>query len=116
MNLQAACCTVVSLFVVAVHAGPVLKDDCLKCHGPYEALVGKNVQVESDGGPVNPHVYVPHDAGAKGEIPECIGCHTPHPLPPPAGYHEPTATIEGCYGCHHTYEFKKCSGCHKSKG
>ena len=116
MNLQAAGCTVVSLFAVAVHAGPVLKDDCLKCHGPYEALVGKNVQVESDGGPVNPHVYVPHDAGAKGDIPECIGCHTPHPLPPPAGYHEPTATIEGCYGCHHTYEFKKCSGCHKSKG
>lgn len=103
------------IFALSAEAAPMSKKDCLACHGPYETLVSKNIQVESDSGPVNPHVYLPHKAGAKGDVPECLGCHMPHQIPPPSGYTEPTASLEGCYGCHHTYEFKPCGGCHESK-
>lgn len=97
-----------------IQAAPLTHEDCLKCHGSYEALVKKNVQVNTDSGFVNPHVYLPHNAVGTGEIPECLGCHSQHALPPPQNYKDSMASMEPCYSCHHNYEFKKCSECHNN--
>ena len=35
------------------------KEQCLACHGPtFDELIKKNVQAQSDSGPVNPHVWI----------------------------------------------------------
>lgn len=40
------------------------KEQCLACHGPtFDELIKKNVQAQSDSGPVNPHVWIPHAGG-----------------------------------------------------
>ena len=36
MNLRFACFATAFFFAAVAEAGPMLKDDCLKCHGPYE--------------------------------------------------------------------------------
>ncbi len=89
------------------------KEQCLSCHGPFDALVKRNVQVRADPGPVNPHVYVPHAQQEK--FFDCLLCHSPHALPPPPGFHDKTASLEPCYGCHHGEVLQKCSSCHKNR-
>lgn len=65
--------------------------DCLQCHGPFEALQKKTENwTDEFGDKVQPHVYLddkaanPHQ-GAK-VPPNCTGCHEEHPLPPPGDY------------------------------
>ena len=70
---------------------PMKKEQCLACHGPtFDDLIKKNVQAQSDSGPVNPHVWIP----------------------PKPGYKDTSASLEPCYACHHNYQLKKCSSCH----
>lgn len=85
--------------------------DCLVCHGPFEDLIGKNVQaLGEDGNPVNPHIYVPHDTT---DIMECNLCHQPHTLPQQIESDAAAAvTVEACYDCHHVRNFTNCSQCH----
>lgn len=52
----------------------------MACHGlTFSELVNKNIQVESDTGPVNPHVFLPHN-DPNGEVTDvqtaikCIQC------------------------------------------
>ena len=45
---------------------PMKKEQCLACHGPtFDDLIKKNVQAQSDSGPVNPHVWIPHAAAMR---------------------------------------------------
>ena len=84
----------------------------MACHGlTFSELVNKNIQVESDTGLVNQHVFLPHN-DPNGEVTECTNCHQVHTMPPPKGYKDDQASLEACYSCHHNYELKKCSSCH----
>lgn len=92
---------------------PMKKEQCLACHGPtFDDLIKKNVQAQSDSGPVNPHVWIPHAGGDEKNFSECIECHSQHPMPPKPGYKDTSASLEPCYACHHNYQLKKCSSCH----
>ena len=73
----------------------------------------KNVQVRAYPKPVNPHMYVPHSRAEK--FFDCLLCHSLHPVPPPKGFRDKTASIEPCYGCHHGEVLQKCSSCHDKK-
>lgn len=58
------------------------KEQCLACHGPtFDELIKKNVQAQSDSGPVNPHVWIPHAGGLEKAATECIDCHAQHSIP-----------------------------------
>ncbi|MFQ9937039.1 MAG: cytochrome c3 family protein [Parasutterella excrementihominis] len=78
---------VLSLFLVgAVFAQnapeAMKKEQCLACHGPtFDDLIKKNVQAQSDSGPVNPHVWIPHAGGPEKAATECIDCHAQHSMP-----------------------------------
>lgn len=92
------------------------KEQCLACHGPtFDDLIKKNVQAQSDSGPVNPHVWIPHVGGPEKAATECIDCHAQHSMPPKPGYKDTSASLEPCYACHHNYQLKKCSSCHGDK-
>lgn len=92
---------------------PMKKEQCLACHGPtFDDLIKKNVQAQSDSGPVNPHVWIPHAGGDEKNFTECIECHSQHPMPPKPGYKDSNASLEPCFACHHNYQLKKCSSCH----
>ncbi|WP_297611890.1 cytochrome c3 family protein [uncultured Sutterella sp.] len=95
----------------AFAAETLTKDQCLGCHGSFEALISKNVQVEADPLPINPHTYIPHGEKADQNIWECTTCHTPHAMPPRKGA-KAEANVDACYQCHHQYTFEKCSACH----
>jgi len=83
---------------------------CLKCHGPFEKLVARTENYETEfGEKVNPHKYVPHDSTS---IVECSECHEPHPIPYTAASAPPAPTVDYCYSCHHTQTFATCSECH----
>ena len=65
----------------------------MACHGlTFSELVNKNIQVESDTGPVNPHVFLPHN-DPNGEVTECTNCHQVHTMPPPKGYKDDQASL-----------------------
>ena len=91
---------------------PMTKDQCLACHGPFEKLVKKDFKIEAVPNPINPHVFVPHIGQTK-DFFDCLLCHQQHTIPPEKGYHDKSATLDACFGCHHTEEFAKCSSCHK---
>ena len=92
------------------------KEQCLACHGPtFDELIKKNVQAQSDSGPVNPHVWIPHAGGPEKAATECIDCHAQHSIPPKPGYKDTSASLEPYYACHHNYQLKKCSSCHGDK-
>jgi predicted CXXCH cytochrome family protein len=90
------------------------KDVCLQCHGPFDNLAAgpKNFTADS-GEKINPHRYVPHDRKVEKSIPVCTKCHKPHPIPLTSKKDVPEPSIEWCYTCHHTEEFKACGACHK---
>ncbi len=101
--------------ILSSPAGAVTKDteQCLACHGPYDALVKKDVRTPADPGPINPHVYVPHQGGK--EYFDCLICHSRHEVPPPKGWKDETVTLDACSGCHHTQTYEKCAKCHDQK-
>lgn len=102
-----------AVLVLPVEAAQMTKEQCLGCHGPFESLRAKNIQVEADPAPVNPHIYIPHtDKGGMDKIWECTMCHTPHAMPPKKTPNREPANVEACYQCHHQYNFKRCDECH----
>jgi len=85
---------------------------CLRCHGPFDKLAKRTGTYVTDRGEkVNPHVYVPHQAG---KITACGECHEVHALPAiPAGKIA-KANVQYCYSaCHHENDFTPCAQCHQ---
>lgn len=86
---------------------------CLACHGPYEKLAEKTANFRtSSGETATPHQYVPHDE--KKDMPECIECHMPHPVPleDKSQVVKPDS-VGWCYSnCHHASNLKPCKACH----
>ena len=105
-----------ALVAASVGAATMTKEMCLGCHGPFDKLKAKNVQVEADPKPVNPHTYIPHNGkGGMDQVWECTMCHTPHAMPPKKDPNREPANVEACYQCHHQYNFKRCDECHGGK-
>jgi hypothetical protein len=86
---------------------------CLGCHGPYEKLREATADYKTDNGEtVTPHQYVPH--AEKTEIPECVECHEPHPIPleDKSKVAKPQ-NLDWCYSsCHHAHNLQPCKTCH----
>ncbi len=86
---------------------------CLACHGSFDKLAEKtaNYKTPSDE-TVTPHQYVPH--ADKTDIPECIECHMPHPVP----LEDKSKVVKPdkltyCYSnCHHMANLQPCKNCH----
>jgi hypothetical protein len=89
------------------------KSTCLACHGSYDDIAAATADFKtSSGETVTPHQYVPHEE--KTDIPECIECHKPHPIPLESKEQvvKPN-NIEWCYtSCHHVKNLQPCSACH----
>ncbi len=86
---------------------------CLACHGPYDKLIEKTTNFQtSSGETANPHQYVPHDE--KKDMPECIECHMPHPVPlEDKSIVAKSSGVAWCYSnCHHASNLKPCKACH----
>ena len=88
-------------------------ETCLGCHGPYEKLISAtaNYKMPRGGEKMSPHVYEPHNTK---DIPECINCHKPHPVPLTSKEGLPKPNVDWCYACHHTGTLT-CGGCHGPK-
>ena len=85
------------------------KDVCLGCHGPFDKLTSATANYTFEGGEkTSPHRYVPHDSK---DIPECSGCHKPHPVPLTSKEGLAKADAESCYKCHHA-RVLQCGTCH----
>jgi hypothetical protein len=91
----------------------VEKSVCLACHGTFDEIAAATADYVAPSGETgSPHRYIPH--AEKTDIPECIECHKPHPIPPECEEQaaEP-ANIDWCYnGCHHVRNLQPCSACH----
>ena len=87
---------------------------CLRCHGPFDALMKRTVAYVTDQGEkVNPHVYVPHQAG---KITACGECHKVHALPVIQANSIEKTNLQYCYSaCHHENDFTPCTQCHKDR-
>lgn len=106
----------VLIFACNLNANPMSKEQCLQCHGPFDALIAKNIQEDADPKPVNPHKYIPHGKeGGMDKIWECTMCHVEHSMPPKRDPKRQRATVEACYSCHHQYNFQSCNSCHGKK-
>jgi hypothetical protein len=98
----------------ASSAVAVSKDMCLACHGPYDKLATATANyVAPSGEKGSPHRFVPHDATAAVNVPECSNCHQPHPIPPTANMKVTPANVDWCFStCHHQNDFTPCKNCH----
>jgi cytochrome c nitrite reductase small subunit len=86
------------------------KDACLLCHGSFDELISAtaNYTWPEDEKKTSPHRYVPHDSK---NIPECIYCHEPHPVPLTSTEGLPEPNPQFCYSCHHE-QVLECGTCH----
>jgi hypothetical protein len=86
---------------------------CLACHGSFDKLAEKTANYKAPSGETTtPHRYVPH--ADKKDIPECIECHMPHPVPLEdiSKVYKPER-LPYCYGgCHHASNLQPCKSCH----
>ncbi len=94
------------------------KDVCLGCHGPFDKLAASTVAyVAPSKEKGSPHRFVPHDKTGSQAIPECVNCHTAHPLSPPptkGSIDKSKLNVEWCYTtCHHEKTLASCKTCHK---
>ncbi|MDM7996726.1 MAG: hypothetical protein QUT30_13730 [Acidobacteriota bacterium] len=86
---------------------------CLACHGSFDKLAEKTANSKAPSGETTtPHRYVPH--ADKTDIPECIECHVPHPIPLENKSDVVTRdNLSYCYqGCHHPSNLQPCKNCH----
>ena len=84
-------------------------EECLKCHGPFDKLASATTNyMMPSGEKTTPHRYVPHKSE---EMPECIKCHRPHPVPLTSKAEMPKAETDYCYTCHHA-KVLQCGTCH----
>ncbi|MEJ2111409.1 MAG: hypothetical protein P8Z37_16160 [Acidobacteriota bacterium] len=91
----------------------VEKSMCLACHGSFDDIAAATADFKAPSGEtVSPHQYVPHTEGQ--EIPECINCHVPHPIPPESKDQViRPEKIDWCYAsCHHMNDLQPCGKCH----
>jgi hypothetical protein len=92
----------------------VEKSLCLACHGSFDDIAAATAGYKAPSGEVGtPHRYIPH--AEKQDIPECVECHKPHPIPPESKDQvvKPD-NIEFCYAnCHHARNLQPCSACHQ---
>ena len=91
-------------------AAAVSKYVCLGCHGPFNKIIASSTNyVAPSGEKTSPHRYVPHDANAAVNIPECTNCHTAHslsPLPTAGSIDLSKVGVGWCYvSCHHQNNF-----------
>jgi hypothetical protein len=89
---------------------------CIDCHGPFDKLAGMPANVTAPSGEkINPHRYVPHDSKEEKDVPECLQCHTAHPLSPKpdkGSIDLSKVSLQYCYTCHHDNTLKSCKECH----
>jgi hypothetical protein len=89
---------------------------CIDCHGPFDKLAGMPANVTAPSGEkINPHRYVPHDSKEEKDVPECLQCHTAHPLSPKpdkGSIDLSKISLQYCYTCHHDNTLKSCKECH----
>jgi len=88
------------------------KSVCLACHGTFDDIAAATADYKAPSGEtVTPHRYIPHTENQ--EIPECVECHKPHPIPPESKDQvvKPD-NIDYCYSCHHMRNFQPCTACH----
>jgi hypothetical protein len=91
---------------------------CLACHGgSFDKLVEeKGAYKTANGETVNPHQYIPHNEKKAENVPDCLGCHSEHPVPHEGKVDLSKVNLESCYiSCHHQQNFDRCSNCHKDK-
>ena len=88
------------------------KSMCLACHGSFDDIAAATAEYKTaEGAAVNPHRYVPH--AEKKDVPECVECHTPHPIPLESKEQVVRPkNLDWCYGCHHMRDFQTCKTCH----
>jgi hypothetical protein len=89
---------------------------CMRCH-PWEDVMAASATYETpEGEKANPHMYVPHDSKLAADIPDCLKCHTTHPLSPEPKKGEidlKAVSVKWCYdACHHEKNFERCDKCH----
>jgi hypothetical protein len=92
----------------------VVKTQCLACHGPFDKLAAETADYKAPSGEtVTPHQYIPH--AEKKDIPECVECHIPHPIPFESKDQVVIPdNIDFCYdSCHHMRNLQPCSACHQ---
>ena len=112
--------------VPAQYSPPAASDpECLKCHSYDDVIAATASYATRRGEKVNPHRYVeagsmkehfgqPHQAIGTEHIPQCINCHTPHPIPPTGPVDRSRINVDWCYSsCHHQNDFMRCSMCHQ---
>jgi hypothetical protein len=121
----AALALILLFFFVCLATGVALQDSpnkeekkitaktCLACHGSYDKIAEATADFKAASGETaTPHQYVPH--AEKKEIPECIECHLPHPVPleDKSKVVKPT-NVDWCYtSCHHAHNLMPCKSCH----
>ena len=86
---------------------------CLACHGPYDKLAAETANYSGwlGGEKTTPHCYVPHKLHDPEDIPDCVRCHRPHPIPVSSAQGLPKPTVDWCYTCHHKGVLQ-CGSCH----
>ena len=89
---------------------------CARCHPFDKVLAASAKYVSKKGEKVNPHIYVPHDSKEEKDLPDCLKCHTAHPLSPAPAKGSIDLTkmdVKWCYdACHHEKNFEPCNKCH----
>jgi hypothetical protein len=89
---------------------------CLKCHGgSFDTLASRKPAFKAHNGEmVNPHQYVPHNEKKSENVPDCMNCHTRHPIPPREKIDLSKINLDSCYlSCHHEQNFQPCGKCHQ---
>jgi len=105
-------------FVVAIaqdeaQETKVDKSMCFACHGSFDDIAAATADyVAPSGETITPHRYVPHYENT--DIPECVECHVPHPIPPESEDQVVNpGKVDWCYlSCHHMSNFQPCTMCH----
>jgi hypothetical protein len=87
---------------------------CLACHGgSFDKLASKKAAFKAPSGEIiNPHQYVPHNEKKAENVPNCIDCHSAHPIPPKEKIDLSKVTVDSCFSCHHEKNFNRCNTCH----
>ena len=123
---------IVLIFIVVSFVSAIAEDEsgeekvdksiCLACHGSFDDIAAATADYKAPSGEtVSPHRYVPHKQNAENsaqseepEIPQCVECHVPHPIPPESKDQVIIPKkIDWCYAsCHHMNDLQPCGNCH----
>lgn len=91
----------------------VKSEQCLSCHGSWEALAEETEDVtactDDLGTVVNPHAAPDSHIGEGGQL-DCTDCHTIHEAQTAEQLDE--AAAKACQSCRHNNEYIACTECH----